>query len=393
MAVTGKMTVDLYANPDPFVQGMKAAENAAKKSGSGIAGSIEKINAKQLNNAASGFIKNFVGPVGATALGLKVAADLISGFSKGIYKDVGDVAEAFGSSFAKAIASVPVAGAAFEVGTAIGNWAFGIDEANKSLEESKKKLEEVGKFYKSMTDRKNLSESVTGGLVKQASQLGMSPEAIARADALAKLQTTGSVEGTTKEDFIKTQMDLYDQATAKIKIFNENQAIDKKNKDDLIAAQSALSQLEMEAHQINMSARDIELERLAIMDGMDMTMLSQAMAAWDQVDAERQAKDLAAENLKFRQDANKEALDGANDLARAQQAYAETEAALNEQAAGTSNVQGLSTAIGSIKVAGSTDFSIEKQMDIAKQQLNATELHTDILQEIADSLSAMGGTT
>ena len=24
MAVTGKMTVDLYANPDPFVQGMKA---------------------------------------------------------------------------------------------------------------------------------------------------------------------------------------------------------------------------------------------------------------------------------------------------------------------------------------------------------------------------------
>ena len=393
MAVTGKMTVDLYANPDPFVQGMKAAENAAKKSGSGIAGSIEKINAKQLNNAASGFIKNFIGPVGATELGLKVAADLISGFSKGIYKDVGDVAEAFAGSFAKSIASVPVAGAAYEVGTAIGNWAFGIDEANKSLEESKKQLADLGKFYKSMTDRQNLSGSVTGGLVKQASQLGMSPEEIARADAFAKLQTTGSVEGTKREDFIKTQMELYDQATAKIKIFNENQAIDKKNKDDLIAAQSALSQLEMKAHQINMSARDIELERLAIMDGMDMTMLSQAMAAWDQVDAARQAKDLAAENLKFRQDANKEALDGENDLARARQAYAETEAELNAQAAGTSNVEGLSTAIGSIKVAGSTDFSIEKQMDIAKQQLNATELHTDILQEIADSLNAMGATT
>lgn len=393
MAVTGKMTVDLYANSDPFVQGMKAAADAAKKSGSGIASSIEKINAKQLNNAASGFIKNFVGPVAATELGLKVAANLISGFSKGIYKDVGDVAEAFAGSFAKSIASVPVAGAAYEVGTAIGNWAFGIDEANKSLEESKKQLADLGKFYKSMTDRQNLSGSVTGGLVKQASQLGMSPEEIARADAFAKLQTTGSVEGTNREDFIKTQMELYDQATAKIKIFNENQAIDKKNKDDLIAAQSALSQLEMKAHQINMSARDIELERLAIMDGMDMTMLSQAMAAWDQVDAARQAKDLAAENLKFRQDANKEALDGENDLAEARKAYAETEAALNAQAAGTSNVEGLSTAIGSIKVTGSTDFSIEKQMDIAKQQLNATELHTDILQEIADSLNAMGGTT
>ena len=55
MPVTGKMTVDLYANPDPFVQGMKAAENAAKKSGAGIAGDIAKINQKQLKNAATGF--------------------------------------------------------------------------------------------------------------------------------------------------------------------------------------------------------------------------------------------------------------------------------------------------------------------------------------------------
>ena len=28
MPVTGKMTVDLYANSDPFVQGMKAAADA-----------------------------------------------------------------------------------------------------------------------------------------------------------------------------------------------------------------------------------------------------------------------------------------------------------------------------------------------------------------------------
>ncbi len=231
-----------------------------------------------------------------------------------------------------------------------------------------------------MTDRKNLGDSVTGGLVKQAEQLGMSPEQKARADALTKLETTGSVEGTTKEDFIKTQMDLYDQATAKIKIFNDNQAIDKKNKDDLITAQTALSQLEKDAHQIGMSARDIELERLANMDGMTMAMITRAMAAWDEVDAAKISNDLAEKNLKFREDANKEALDAENDLAKARQAYAETEAALNAQAAGTSNVEGLSTAIGSIKVAGSTDFSIEKQMDIAKQQLNATELHTDILQ-------------
>jgi predicted phage tail protein len=110
-------------------------------------------------------------------------------------------------------------------------------------------------------------------------------------------------------------------------------------------------------------------------------------------DDEKKKNDLLKERIKFQADSNKEALDGQNDLAKARQAYAETEAELNAQAAGTSNVEGLSTAIGSIKVAGSTDFSIEKQMDIAKQQLNAIELHTDILQEIADSLNAMGGTT
>ena len=110
-------------------------------------------------------------------------------------------------------------------------------------------------------------------------------------------------------------------------------------------------------------------------------------------DDEKKKNDLLKERIKFQEDSNKEALDGQNDLAKARQAYAETEAELNAQAAGTSNVEGLSTAIGSIKVAGSTDFSIEKQVDIAKQQLNAAELHTDILQEIADSLNAMGATT
>jgi hypothetical protein len=415
MAVTGKMTVDLYGNTHPFVQSMKAADDAAKKSGGSIADSIEKINAKQLNNAASGFIKNFVGPVGATELGLKVAADLISGFSKGIYKDVGDVAEAFAGSFAKSIASVPVAGAAYEVGTAVGNWAFGVDEANESLEESKKKLEEIGKFYKSMTDRKNLGESVTGGIVKQAEQLGMSPEQKARADALTKLETTGSVEGTTKEDFIKTQMDLYDQATEKVKNFNENQAIDKKYKDDLIAAQTALSQLESDAHKIDMSARDIKLEQLASMDGMTIAMLEQAMAAWDQLEAEKvrviaqkeldNAKEKSAKEdlerikkikdaeIKAKQDARDEAIKAYEDYQEAQDVFAKTAEELDKKAAGVSATTSVDTAIGSVKIAGASDFSVQKEIDIAQSTLKEAKNQSDYLKSIDESLHKLGGTT
>ena len=159
----------------------------------------------------------------------------------------------------------------------------------------------------------------------------------------------------------------------------------------------AIMKIKDDLRKASMSERDIEVERIQNLKEIPELLKKEGIAAYDSLVALREKqhleKDIAEQNKKSREESDKEALDGQNDLAEARKAYAETEAELNAQAAGTSNVEGLSTAIGSIKVAGSTDFSIEKQMDIAKQQLNATELHTDILQEIADSLNAMGGTT
>ena len=460
MAVTGKMTVDLYANSDPFVQGMKAAADAAKKSGSGIASSIEKINAKQMKNL-SGQLLGGLGVIGMADAGAKMALEMIKGFKNGSEKGLSGAMEIIGNSLIATIKSIPIAGTFFEIGKSIGEWASGVDAANESIARSNEQMKRTTDIVTKLKALQSPSTALTNQEAKNAN-FGKSADVLAQEQALAEklkqaqdlydLQKINAAKQTTdrmadydlkaaqrKEEMLssrsgamydarkeaknrdefkdklgqqednqfialKNQYDeelkLVDAAVEKLKAAqdignqnNKNAQESKQNDADLIAAQSALDKLQLDAHQIGMSARDIELERLAIMDGMDMTMLSQAMAAWDQVDAARQAKDLAAENLKFRQDANKEALDGENDLAEARKAYAETEAALNAQAAGTSNVEGLSTAIGSIKIAGSTDFSIEKQMDIAKQQLNAVELHTEILQEIADSLNAMGGTT
>lgn len=456
MAVTGKMTVDLYGNTHPFVQSMKAADDAAKKSGGSISASIEKINSKQMKNISAQILGG-LGVIGMADAGAKMALEMIKGFKKGSENGLSGAMEIIGNSLIATIKSIPIAGTFFEIGKSIGEWASGVDAANESIARSNEQMKRTTDIVTKLKALQSPSTALTNQETKNAN-FGKSADVLAQEQARAEKQkqakdvydaqiinaskqTTDRIadydakaaqrkentsrrvynfnkEAKDRDEFkvklgqqeenqfiaIKNQYDeqlkLADAEGEKLKASqevgnqnNKNAEEKTKNKNDEIAAQSALDKLQLDAHQIGMDARDIELERLASMDGMTMAMLTQALAAWDQVEAAHQAKDLAAKNLVFRQDANKEALDGANDLAKARKDYADTEAELNAQAAGTSNVAGLSTAIGSIKVAGSTDFSIEKQMDIAKQQLNATELHTDILQEIADTLNAMGATT
>ena len=359
MPVTGKMTVDLYANSDPFVQGMKAAADAAKKSGSGIAGSIEKINSKQLKSI-SGNLLGSIGIIGALDAGAKMANELVKGFKDGTLTGLGDAFVHVGNAFAEFAKNLPIAGALGEmIARGIVDPLTGGTMGQESAQEGSR-----GEFAKK---QKEIAELDKGRAMRAAADKEL-------VDRIAN-------ESAAKQKKL-------DEENAKVKKFYDDQRIDSeqeilKIKDDLRKA--------------SMSERDIEVERIQNLKTLPQYMKDEGVAAYDALVALREKldleKDLAAQNKKSREDSNKQALDGQNDLAEARKAYAETEAELNAQAAGTSNVEGLSTAIGSIKVAGSTDFSIEKQVDIAKQQLNAAELHTDILQEIADSLNAMGATT
>ena len=359
MAVTGKMTVDLYANPDPFVQGMKAAENAAKKSGSGIAGSIEKINAKQLKSI-SGNLLGSIGIIGALDAGAKMANELVKGFKDGTLTGLGDAFVHVGNAFAEFAKNLPIAGA-------------------------------LGEMI-----ARGIVDPLTGGTMGQESaQEGSRGEFAKKQKEIAELDKGRAMRAAADKELV--DKNALESAAKQKKLDDEDAKVKKFYHDQRVSSEQEILKIKDELRKASMSERDIEFERIQNLKTIPQYLKDEGKAAYDALVALRKKLDLekevADQNKKSREDSNKQALDGQNDLAEARKAYAETEAELNAQAAGTSNVEGLSTAIGSIKVAGSTDFSIEKQVDIAKQQLNATELHTDILQEIADSLNAMGATT
>ena len=359
MPVTGKMTVDLYANSDPFVQGMKAAADAAKKSGSGIAGSIEKINSKQLKSI-SGNLLGSIGIIGALDAGAKMANELVKGFKDGTLTGLGDAFVHVGNAFAEFAKNLPIAGA-------------------------------LGEMI-----ARGIVDPLTGGTMGQESaQEGSRGEFAKKQKEIAELDKGRAMRAAADKELVDR---IANESAAKQKKLDEEDAKVKKfYHDQRVSSEQEILKIKDDLRKASMSERDIEFERIQNLKTIPQYLKDEGKAAYDALVALREKqhleKDIAAENKKSREDSNKQALDGQNDLAEARKAYAETEAELNAQAAGTSNVEGLSTAIGSIKVAGSTDFSIEKQIDIAKQQLNATELHTDILQEIADSLNAMGATT
>jgi len=359
MPVTGKMTVDLYANPDPFVQGMKAAENAAKKSGSGIAGSIEKINAKQLKSI-SGNLLGSIGIIGALDAGAKMANELVKGFKDGTLTGLGDAFVHVGNAFAEFAKNLPIAGA-------------------------------LGEMI-----ARGIVDPLTGGTMGQESaQEGSRGEFAKKQKEIAELDKGRAMRAAADKELV--DKNALESAAKQKKLDDEDAKVKKFYHDQRVSSEQEILKIKDELRKASMSERDIEFERIQNLKTIPQYLKDEGKAAYDALVALRKKLDLekevADQNKKSREDSNKQALDGQNDLAEARKAYAETEAELNAQAAGTSNVEGLSTAIGSIKVAGSTDFSIEKQVDIAKQQLNATELHTDILQEIADSLNAMGATT
>jgi hypothetical protein len=382
MANVGSFVVNTYMNNDNFLAGVKSATVGAKKMETGIIDSFNRINEKQLKNFMTSGLKS-VGVIGAIETGQQIMLATIKGMKDGSVKGLGD----FGMVAAKAVTSVieglPVLGTFMQIGTEIGTWVAGIDQLDEAAKRASKNFDGLKFTLDSIKRGNEIGDVAIQSAADKNTQFSMSEDEISNNKVLAQMQAEYLKANQT---YIKT---LEDQQRLKGRDITDTQfrqnltaQINKMEDQQRKTMQETLATLQTSQEEYNskLAEQNDLLEWFS-----DMTKEIE--------DDEKKKNDLLKERIKFQEDSNKEALDGQNDLAKAKQAYAETEAALNAQAAGTSNVQGLSTAIGSIKVAGSTDFSIEKQMDIAKQQLNATELHTDILQEIADSLNAMGGTT
>jgi hypothetical protein len=384
MAVTGKMTVDLYANPDPFIQGMKAAENSAKKSGEGIAGHISKINSKQIHHAMGGALKT-IGVIGAIETGEQIMLATIKGMADGTVKGMAD----FGMVAAKAVTSVvkgiPVLGTFMDIGEEIGKWVAGIDELNSATEKSKQKFEGMEKVFSLL---KVSGATGSAGVEKTMianDQYGMTSDEITRQNVLSQMQKEDhAANAAYMEVSRKAARELADKQAdsygADLVMFKneyalidqvaklEEQQLKKRNEanDDMLKNQDELNAKQQEDNDL--------------LDWFNTTLDGI-------IDQENTRKEISKQMLVAQEELSKANM-GVNE------AGANLDAAQSNRTASATSVD---TALGSIKIQGVTDFSKSKEIEKAQQALAAAQTTVTNTKAIADGIAKLvqinGGTT
>ena len=384
MAVTGKMTVDLYANPDPFVQGMKAAENAAKKSGAGIAGQLEKINAKQMKNVVGGALKT-VGVIGAIETGEQIMLATIKGMADGTVKGMADFGMVAANAVTSVIKGIPVLGTFMDIGEEIGKWVTGVDALNAAAEKSKQNFDAMGKVLSLL---KVSGGTGTAGIEKTLianDQYGMTNDEITRQNVLSQMQKEDhagnvaymEVSRKAARELADQQADSYGSAL----VIRQNE----------LALIGQVSKLEAEQLKKRNEANDEMLknqDELNAKQQEDNDLLDWFNTTLDGIiDQENTRKEISNQMLTA-QEALSKANMGVNE------AGANLDAARSNRTASATSVD---TALGSIKIQGATDFSKSKEIEKAQQALSAAQTTVTNTKAIADGVAKLvqinGGTT
>lgn len=383
MPVTGKMTVDLYANPDPFIQGMKAAENSAKRSGEGIAGHLDKINAKQMKNVVGGALKT-VGVVGAIEVGQQIMLATIKGMADGTVKGMGDFGMVAAQAVTSVIKSIPVLGTFMDIGEEIGKWVTGINELNVATEKTKQNFNEMEKVL----DLFNTSEKTgTSGIEKTIvanNQYGMSDDEITRQNVISQMQKEDHAANSA---YIETQRKAARELAAEeVKKFGTSSVI-RETELSLIGQISKLEDRQLEKRNETNNEMLKNQDEKNKKQQEDNDLINWFNETLDEIiDQENTLSKIKKEQLATQMDAEK-------DLLKAQEDFDKTEAGLEGQAANLSSTTGVSSAIGNVKVAGAADFSIEKQLSMAQESLQAANDSVEYLRIIADQVKTAGATT
>ena len=449
MPVTGKMTVDLYANPDPFVQGMKAAENAAKKSGHGIAASIEKINAKQIKNLGHELLGG-LGVIGMVEAGSKMALEMIKGFKEGSEKGLSGAMEIIGNSLITTIKSIPIAGTFYEIGKSIGEWSSGVDAANASIARSNEQMKRTTDIVSNLRKLQSPESEITSQQQKN-DQFGQSPEMIAqesmRQKKLVELKNLSDSQIKDAEEKTKAKMAEFDAQQENKKRsggrFNrapssEQFAKNRKEYEEKIGLEldrqykAIESQAEDQKKMIELEVQDLvvlqqkgkaqqdlaQFNKDAAIELKAQNDLLNAGAAWveqqhqhylDLYRTKRKIYELEIQSHKGITDTGKKQLMQEFDIVEAQKTaiedlkvYDTLQGDIDKAQKNVdniskkdiaTNVSTVDSAIGSIKVAGSQDFSKSTEMALAQKTLtNAIELKKT-MESVDKTLKTMGGVT
>ena len=453
MANAGSIVASLILNADGFNAGIDAGIASAKKGSSSIGASLDSINKKQINQASTNILKNFVSPAALAVGGAAMATNLIKGFSTGAYKDWNEAGKGLMAQLSAGIKSIPIVGTFYELGEAMSKAFFGIDAEVAALEKVEKKTKEIITLVKLLGDEKNRvatqeealqarldSQNKTANQIEldaikakgEAAQKVILDGLVAQRKAeieAARIEKNTVVEKTYKGargigsqgpraiETTKEQADEDFAALAKFKkAMEENAAtavqnqvaeakrlqneitgnqtlkdLQKKTDDEKQAAANDLSAIQLKAHQVNMSAREVMLDNLKTAKGMTDEMKKQYVLAYDSIEAARISKELDTQRL----DANNKVSKAAEDAATAGDSVDDAKAKLEmaKQKAESGGATDVSTAIGGVKIQGSSDFSKNKAVQDAEEALakaqetaNNTQKTYEALYDIANKL-------
>ena len=427
MATVGSFVVNTYMNNENFMAGVKASQHAAKKMETGIGSSMDKINQKQLGN----FGKNLMQGLGVISLaktGADLALDFMKGFEDGTIKNFSDVANKLQVTIEDAIKNIPVAGAFFQMGRIIQEKFTGaMAEAEKfaawaKMEDAHNKqvLDDVNAIAKARKDLSDIvAKQVQTDMGNDPSRSKASKDEAAYEQKIVASQKEREAAEQKKE---LDQGNSFDAGKAARRAIADQQELNKlmdeyrgrradnfeaqekidagKNAKDIIedikkrgAAELAIGhekerflqdmenelQLAVNLGAITKDQMDDALKYYAYVEGVTAERLAQEKKITDQIAEQKNLNDMIAESN--------------DDQLRAQEDFDKTKAGLEEQAANLSSTTGVSSAIGDVKVAGAADFSIEKQLSMAQESLQAANDSVELLRIIADQVKTAGATT
>lgn len=423
MANAGSIVASLIVNADQMVAGFNAGTEAAKKASNSIGGSIDRINSKQINQAATSILKNMLGPVALMSAGTQMATDLVKGFSTGAMKTWEDAGRGLMESLNKGLQSIPIVGEFGKLGEAIGNAFFGVDKAVASIAETAIQVEKVKVLVESLKGVADLRISNEEKILKDIADLNKTDSeknldkyadeldkklALTEKNALAvweaqnvkpqqKIMVQGKSGGTgeggggyvvqqeidnpeydklMEEREAKRQKYIADRKKDNDQVFNDEMTklenLTKTYDDAVLKKTADAEQQKQMAKEIGDLIKQIDDEQLKI--------------AKEKTEAEKAL-------IKARQNARDEAIKGYEDFQQAQDDFAATTETLKKQTENQTTTTGLSTAIGNVKVAGANDFSVQKQLDVAKETLAESKRQSDYLKSIDANLHPGGKVT
>ena len=454
MAQVGSFVVNTYMNNDNFLAGIKTANAAAKSAEQTIGSSISKINAKQIKNLSNQLLGG-LGVIGMVDAGGKMAVEMIKGFKEGGEKGLSGAMEIIGNSLITTINSIPIAGTFFEIGKSIGEWANGVDAANASIARSNEQMKRTTDIVLNLRKLQSPESEITTQQ-KKNDQFGQSPEMIAqesmRQKKLVELKNLSDSQMKDAQEKTKAKMAEYDAKRAErqktrdpiiqteaqaaktrqeyeekigleldqqykaiasqaeeakktielnvqdlvvlqqkgkaqqdLAQFNKDAAIELKAQND---QQAATAEWVEQQHQryldLGRTKRMIYELELQAHKGMTDAGKKQLMQEFDALEAVKKTADA-------KQEAAQQAADDLKATATLEADIATAKKDVNDLA--KNNMATVDSAIGSIKVAGSQDFSKSTEMALAQKTLtNAIELKK-YMESMDKTLKTMGGVT